>query len=81
MQFLQQYLAAVLNVHAFDTPIPGTSLATARAAYCGTNPDTILAQKNLLGAYNSMGDSVDFTPGGGATPKDSRDLANIDPGT
>jgi hypothetical protein len=32
----------------------------------------------LLGAYNSMGDSVDFSPGGSATPKDSRDLANID---
>jgi hypothetical protein len=77
MQFLQQYLAAVLNVHAFGTAIPGTTLAAARAAYCGTDIDAIQAQKNLLAAYNSMGDNQTFTPGASATPAESRLEANI----
>jgi hypothetical protein len=77
MQFLQQYFAAVLNVHAFGTPIGTTTLANARAAYCSNNANNILAQKNLLAAYNEGGDSVEFTPGVNATAKLSREQANI----
>jgi uncharacterized repeat protein (TIGR01451 family) len=77
MQFLQQYLAAVLNVHAFGTPIGTTTLAQARTAYCGNNAGAILAQKNLLAAYNEAGDNVEFTPGVNATAKLSREQANI----
>ena len=77
MQFLQQYLAAVLNVHAFGTVIPGTSLATARAAYCGTDTDAIHTQQTLLATYNESGDSGIFTPGASATPNESRLEADI----
>jgi hypothetical protein len=77
MQLLQQYLAAVLNVHAFGTPIPGTTLADARTAYCGTNPAAINAQHALLAAYNTSGDNVLFTPGVNATAKASKAQANI----
>jgi hypothetical protein len=78
MQLLQQYLAAVLNVHAFGTPIVGTDLATARAAYCGSDPAAILAQAALLAAYNESGDivSIDIT-GYKGTPQQSREQANI----
>ena len=77
MQFLQQYLAAVLNVHAFGTVIPGTTLATARAAYCGTDTDAIHTQQTLLATYNESGDSGIFTPGASATPGESRLEADI----
>ena len=77
MQFLQQYLAAVLNVHAFGTPIGTTTLANARAAYCSNNVNNIMAQKNLLAAYNEGGDSVEFTPGVNATAQLSKQQANI----
>jgi hypothetical protein len=77
LQFLQQYLAAVLNVHAFGTPIPGTSLADARAAYCGTNIGAIQTQKSLLAAYNESGDTGEFTPGANATAKLSKSYADI----
>jgi hypothetical protein len=77
MQFLQQYLAAVLNVHAFGTPIGTTTLAQARAAYCGNNANAISAQKSLLAAYNEGGDTGEFTPGANATAKLSREQANI----
>jgi hypothetical protein len=77
MQFLQQYLAAVLNFHAFQTPIPGTSLADARAAYCGTNISLIHDQMVLLAAYNTSGDTVVFTPGSSATPTESKIQANV----
>jgi hypothetical protein len=77
MQFLQQYLAAVLNVHAFGTPIGTTTLADARGIYCGTDPDAIRGQMSLLAAYNENGDTVEFTPGVNATAKESRSQANI----
>jgi hypothetical protein len=77
MQLLQQYFAAVLNVHAFGTPIGTTTLANARAAYCGSDPAAMNAQKSLLAAYNESGDSVEFTPGVNATAKTSRSQANI----
>jgi hypothetical protein len=72
MQFLQQYLAAVLNVHIFGTPIPGTSLANARATYCGTDSRAIITQAGLLGAYNESGDNGVFTPGANATAQLSK---------
>jgi hypothetical protein len=78
LQFLQQYLAAVLNVHTFGTPIQGTTLATARAAYCGTDLKAIQVQQGLLGTYNSSGDNQTFTPGSSATPNESRLEADID---
>jgi hypothetical protein len=75
MQMLQQYLAAVLNVYKFGTP--GVDLAAARTAYCGTDISAIKAQIGILGAYNESGDSVAFTPGVSATPKLSREQANL----
>jgi len=77
MQFLQQYFAAVLNVHLFNTPIPDTDLATARAAYCSNNVKDINDQKTFLANYNESGDSEPFTPGINATPQESRDQADI----
>jgi hypothetical protein len=77
MQFLQQYLAAVLNVHAFGTPIGTTTLADARAAYCDNNANNIMTQHNLLAAYNESGDTGEFTPGANATAKVSRAQADI----
>jgi hypothetical protein len=77
MQLLQQYFAAVLNVHAFGTAIIGTDLATARAAYCGTDTGAIKTQLGLLGTYNSMGDTVNFTPGVQATTQESKSEADI----
>jgi hypothetical protein len=59
MQFLQQYLAAVLNMHAFGTPISGTTLANARTVYCTGTAAEIRTQAGLLGAYNQSGDPVD----------------------
>jgi hypothetical protein len=77
MQLLQQYFAAVLNVHAFGTPIGTTTLANARAAYCGTDAGAMNTQKSLLAAYNESGDTVEFTPGVNATAKESRSQAYI----
>ena len=42
MQMLQQYLAAVLNVHLFGSGNE-TMLATARAAYCGSSASAMHA--------------------------------------
>ncbi|MES3034317.1 MAG: hypothetical protein V4813_10035 [Gemmatimonadota bacterium] len=78
MQMLQQYLAAVLNVHAFGTPLPaGYSLAGARTAYCGTDITAINNYKTILAGYNEAYDSGLFTPGASATPQASRSTANI----
>jgi hypothetical protein len=77
MQLLQQYLAAVLNFHAFGSVPVDTSLSQARAAYCtGTDAD-IKAQLGLLAAFNSSGDSGVFTPGASATSQLSKSQANI----
>jgi hypothetical protein len=78
MAMLQQYLAAVLNVHAFGTPLPGgITLADARATYCGTNIKQINSMKALLAGYNEDGDNGVFTPGANATAQESRRQANI----
>ena len=75
---LQQYLAAVLNVHAFGTPLPGgITLADARQTYCGTNVKLINGMKSLLAGYNEDGDNGVFTPGANATAQESRRQANI----
>ena len=76
MQLLQQYLAAVLNVHAFGSGSP-TLLSNARAAYCGTDISVIKAQIGVLGAFNSSGDSQAFTPGASATAQLSKEQADI----
>jgi hypothetical protein len=77
MQMLQQYFAAVLNVHAFGTPIGTTTLANARAVYCADDISAINAQKSLLAAYNEEGDDGEFTPGVNASAKLAREQANI----
>src|SRR5262249_39742764 len=49
MQMLQQYLAAVLNVHAFGYGHTRDAMLTAaRAAYCGNNANAIKAQVGIL---------------------------------
>jgi len=78
MQFLQQYLAAVLNVHLFGTSLPsGSSLAGARAAYCGTNIGAINNYMGILAGYNEAGDNGVFTPGANATAQLSKRQADI----
>jgi hypothetical protein len=78
MQFLQQYLAAVLNVHLFGTPLPaGSSLAGARTAYCGTNIGAINTYMGILAGYNEAGDNGVFTPGANATAQTSKRQADI----
>ena len=73
---LQQYLAAVLNVHAFGSGSE-TLLFNARTAYCGGDVGAIKAQIGILDAFNSSGDNQAFTPGSSASPKESRSEANI----
>jgi hypothetical protein len=77
MQMLQQYLAAVLNVHAFGSGSE-VVLSAARAAYCGTDITAIKAQIGILGAFNQSGDSGVFTPGASATAQLSKSQADID---
>jgi hypothetical protein len=76
MQMLQQYLAAVLNVHAFGSGSE-TLLFNARTAYCGGDVGAIKAQIGILDAFNSSGDNQAFTPGSSASPQESRSEANI----
>src|SRR5262249_18999596 len=47
MVLLQQYLAAVLNVHMFGSGSEAM-LAAARAAYCGTNQQAIQTETGIL---------------------------------
>ena len=77
MQMLQQYLAAVLNYHTFGT-IGESVLSAARTAYCTGTLQQVKAQIGILGGLNEAGDSGVFTPGASATPKDSKDQADID---
>ncbi len=77
MQMMQQYLAAVLNVHMFGSIGEGV-LANARAVYCGTNRSAIQAEIGLLGNLNQSGDTLGTTPGGSATAKKSKAQADID---
>jgi hypothetical protein len=78
MQMLQQYLAAVLNVHAFDY---GTAkdamLSAARTAYCGDSVSDIKGQIGILGSFNTSGDTIAFTPGASATAPKSKLQADI----
>jgi hypothetical protein len=76
MQMLQQYLAAVLNVHAFGSGSEGM-LATAQAAYCGNDQSAIKAQVGILGTFNQSGDNQTFTPGASATAQESKKEADI----
>ncbi len=77
MQMIQQYLAAVLNVHMFGSGSEAM-LATARAAYCGTDITAIKAQIGILGTFNQSGDTLGTTPGGSATSQTSKSQADID---
>lgn len=77
MQMLQQYLAAVLNVHMFGSGSPGM-LSTARTAYCGSNESAIQAQVGILGTFNESGDNLKFEPGSSATAQASKAQADID---
>ena len=76
MQMLQQYLAAVLNVHAFGGS--EAMLSAARTAYCGSDISAIKAQIGILGTFNQSGDSGVFTPGASATAQLSKSQADID---
>jgi hypothetical protein len=77
MQMVQQYLAAVLNVHLFGSGSEAL-LSTARAAYCGNNASAIQTQIGVLGNFNQSGDSQVFTPGVSATTQLSKAQADID---
>jgi hypothetical protein len=78
MQFLQQYLAAVLNVHLFGTPLPsGSSLAGARNVYCNGNAGQINTYMGILAGYYEAGDNGVFTPGANATAQESKRQADI----
>jgi hypothetical protein len=76
MAMLQQYLAAVLNLKTFGTS-DGGILATAKTNYCGDDIGAIRLSTGALGAYNEGGDSVPIDKVVAATPKVSRDQANI----
>ncbi|HLW54852.1 MAG TPA: hypothetical protein VKW06_18600 [Candidatus Angelobacter sp.] len=84
MQMLQQYFAAVLNVHFFGSGSE-QMLVDARTAYCSGNASAIQAEIGILGTFNSQGDTLGTTPGGSATTKTSKAQADIDawdqPGT
>ena len=76
MQLLQQYLAAVLNVHAFGSGSEAM-LATARDIYCNGTISQIKAEIGVLGTFNTGGDSQAFTPGSSATAQESKLEANL----
>jgi len=77
MVMLQQLLAAMLNKYGLGTN-DGVLVATARAAYCGTNVDAINAAKSALDNFNQSGDSVPI-PGSvpAATPDESQSQAAL----
>ncbi len=78
MQLIQQLFGAMLNVQAFGAD-PGTLIADAKAAYCGTNRVQILAMKDALAAFNESGEGVPLPPGvvpGSADPKKAQGVAN-----
>ena len=77
MQLLQQLLAAELNFSAFGSSPSPITTAQAEAAFCGTDINAIKAAQVAMGAFNESGDSGAFTPGASATPKISKDIANI----
>ena len=77
MQMLQQYFAAVLNVHMFGSGSEAL-LVAARTAYCGTNVAAIQAQIGILGSFNTSGDNQSFDPGQSATAQLSKSYADID---
>jgi hypothetical protein len=77
MQMLQQYFAAVLNVHMFGSGSEAL-LVAARTAYCGTNAAAIQAQVGILGSFNTSGDNQSFEPGQSATAQLSKSYADID---
>jgi hypothetical protein len=74
---LQQYFAAVLNVHMFGSGSEAL-LVAARTAYCGTNAAAIQAQIGILGSFNTSGDNQSFDPGQSATAQLSKSYADID---
>ncbi len=77
MQLMQQLLAAILNHLQFGS---GTDamFAAAKAAYCGTDRNAILAQVTILDNFNNSGDSQPAGVGTGkADPKASKDAANL----
>jgi hypothetical protein len=76
MQLLQQLLAAILNHLQFGS---GTDamLDAAKAAYCGTDRNAILAQVTILDNFNNSGDSLPAGVNTGkADPKNSKGIAN-----
>jgi uncharacterized protein YndB with AHSA1/START domain len=77
MQLIQQYEAAVLNYHLFGS-IGEALLASARAAYCGTDEKAIKDAAGVLGGLNQAGDNQGSTPGGSATSQTSKAQADLD---
>ena len=76
MQLLQQLLAAMLNVAAFQATPPIT-IASAQAAYCGTDITAIKNAQAAMASFNTSGDNGTFTPGGSANGKLAKSLANL----
>ncbi len=78
MTLLQQLLAAILNNAAFgSSPSGGTSIAQAKAAYCGTDVTAIQEAANAMEAFNTSGDNKTFTAGVSADGKQAK--ADADP--
>jgi hypothetical protein len=80
MQLLQQLVAAMLNIKAFNSAGTGASLiAAGKAAFAGTDRTAILISANLLAAFNNSGDSRPLPPGvtpGPADPKGAQAIAD-----
>ena len=57
MQLLQQLTAARLREYGLGSD-DGGKIATAMAAYCGTNGNAINSATNLLSQWNSSGDTT-----------------------
>lgn len=76
MQLLQQLLAALLNHYGLGAS-DGGLIDAAEAAYCGTNQGAIQNYIGLLGNFNQSGDTISGVIAPNATPKASKDFANI----
>jgi uncharacterized cupredoxin-like copper-binding protein len=78
MQLLQQLVTAKLNCAEFGCPASVKAMIDAAdAVYAGNSAATILTSAGLLDQYNNSGDSIIVGNTGKATPKTSKDYANL----
>jgi hypothetical protein len=78
MQLLQQLVTAKLNCAQFGcTASVQTMIANADTAYAGASVAAIIAAAGQLDQFNNSGDSLIVGNVGKATPKESKNLANL----